>query len=122
MQQIPCHRTSKTKNVMEIFMSLQDSFVVFLMYLTGNFHLQFNNDIKIVVVCIYICLYFCRTIMISSMFLDLACRSIVVIHICPGLARTLTRWCLPQSYHRFCNSYCALDLMRTVVVHAELAA
>lgn len=31
-------------------MSLQDSFIVFLMYLTGNFHLQFNNNIKIITV------------------------------------------------------------------------
>lgn len=102
---------------MEILMSVQDNFTVFLMYLVGNIHLQFNNNIKIELV-LYMCLYFYRTIMIFSMFLDLACQSIVISQFFPDLARTLTKWCLPQSYCRFCNSSCTLDLMRTVVVHA----
>lgn len=35
---------------MEIFMSLQDSCIVFPTYLIGNFHLQFNNNVKIEIV------------------------------------------------------------------------
>lgn len=56
MQQIPHHRIFKTKNVMEILMSLQDSFIVFLMYLIGKFH-KFINNIKIELIlniCVYI--------------------------------------------------------------------
>lgn len=112
---------------MEIFVSLRDSFIVFLMYLIGIFHLQLNNNIKIelvlymcicMYVCLLVCMYFYRTIMISSMFLDLACQSIDIIKFCPDHARTLTKWCLPQSYHRFCNSYYTLDLTTIVVVRA----